>query len=84
MKIFYMLNIRNGSRGFGGPLNEQETIDFLTIGKLNIYLRTLDKKGCSDVHPAWYYCETSKQAKNTCNIRKNVYFCIDDPNPLYK
>jgi hypothetical protein len=32
-----MLKILNASPGFGAPLNEQETVDFLTIGKLNIH-----------------------------------------------
>ena len=90
-----MLKILNGSPGFGAPLNEQEMIDFLTTGKLNIHLGTVDEKGHANIHPAWYYydtvnyriyVETSKQAKKTYNLRKNenVYFCIDDPNPPYK
>ncbi len=90
-----MLKILNGSPGFGAPLNEQETVDFLTNGKLNIHLGTLDEKGHPNVHPTWYYydtgnnriyVETSKQAKKTYNLRKNenVYFCVDDPNPPYK
>ncbi|HYZ59648.1 MAG TPA: pyridoxamine 5'-phosphate oxidase family protein [Nitrososphaeraceae archaeon] len=90
-----MLKILNASPGIGAPLNEQETVDFLTTGKLNIHLGTVDEKGDANVHPAWYYydpgnnriyVETSKQGKKTSNIRRkgNVYFCIDDPNPPYK
>jgi general stress protein 26 len=90
-----MLKILNGSPGFGAPFNEQETIQFLTTGKLNIHLGTIDEKGHPNVHPAWFYydpknnmiyIETSKQGKKTSNLRKNeiVYFCIDDPNPPYK
>ena len=90
-----MLKILNASPGFGAPLNEQQTLHFLTTGKLNIHLGTIDEKGHPNVHPAWYYydtvnnriyVETSKQAKKTYNLRKNenVYFCIDDPNPPYK
>ncbi|MGA7369375.1 MAG: pyridoxamine 5'-phosphate oxidase family protein [Nitrososphaeraceae archaeon] len=90
-----MLKILNGSPGFGAPLNEQETVHFLTTGKLNVHLGTVDEKGHPNVHPTWYYydtgnnriyVETSKEAKKTHNIRKNenVYFCIDDPNPPYK
>jgi general stress protein 26 len=86
-----MLKIVNGNPGYGAPLNEQETINFLTTGKLNIHLGSIDEKGHPNVHPAWYYydtenyriyVETSKQAKKTYNLRKNenVYFCIDDPN----
>ncbi|MPZ07502.1 MAG: pyridoxamine 5'-phosphate oxidase family protein [Nitrososphaeraceae archaeon] len=85
----------NASPGFGAPLSEQETVDFLKAGKLNIHLGTVDEKGHANIHPAWYYydsennriyIETSKQAKKTYNLRKNenVYFCIDDPNPPYK
>src|SRR5918995_3274098 len=40
-----MLKILNGSPGIGAPLNEQETVDFLTTGKLNIHLGTVDEKG---------------------------------------
>ncbi len=90
-----MLKILNASPGFGAPLNEQEIKDFLTTGKLNIHLGTIDEKGHANIHPAWYYydpmntriyVETSKQAKKVHNLRKNenVYFCIDDPNPPYK
>lgn len=90
-----MLKILNASPGFGVPLSEQETIDFMKTGKLNIHLGTVDEKGHPNVHPTWYiydpskeliYVETSKQGKKTYNLRKNenVYFCIDDPNPPYK
>jgi hypothetical protein len=37
-----MLKTLNGSPGIGAPLNEQETVDFLTTGKLNIHLGTVD------------------------------------------
>jgi general stress protein 26 len=90
-----MLKILNASPGFGAPLSEQETTDFLKSSKLNIHLGTIDEKGHPNVHPTWYiydpskesiYVETSKQGKKTYNLRKNenVYFCIDDPNPPYK
>lgn len=90
-----MLKILNASPGFGGPLSEQETKDFLTTGKLNIHLGTVDEKGHANIHPAWYYydqeknniyVETGKQSKKTTNLKENeiIYFCIDDPNPPYK
>ena len=90
-----MLKILNGSPGFGAPLNEQETVDFLTKGKLNIHLGTIDEKGHANIHPTWFYydnensriyIETSKQGKKISNPRKNeiIYFCIDDPTPPYK
>jgi general stress protein 26 len=89
------LKILEASPGFGRPLNEQETKDFLTAGKLNVHLGTVDESGDANIHPAWYYYDlptnkiyikTSKQARKTYNLRKkeNVYFCIDDPNPPYK
>lgn len=90
-----MLKILNASPGFGIPLTEQQTIDFMTTSKLNIHLGTMDENGHANIHPAWYiydnaskriYVETSKQAKKTQNIKKNenIYFCIDSPNPPYK
>jgi general stress protein 26 len=90
-----MLKILNASPGFGAPLNEQEMMDFLTTGKLNIHLGTVDEKGHANIHPAWYYydqeknriyVETGKQSKKTTNLKENeiIYFCIDDPNPPYK
>ena len=90
-----MLKVLNASPGFGAPLTEHETVDFLMTSKLNIHLGTVDEKGHPNVHPAWYYydsgnnriyVETSKQAKKTYNLRKNenVYYCIDHPNPPYK
>ena len=90
-----MLRILNASPGFGAPLSEQEIKAFLTSKVLNVHLGTVDKIGDSNIHPAWYYydssknkmyVETSKQAKKTYNLRRNenIYFCIDDPNPPYK
>jgi general stress protein 26 len=89
------LKIRNANPGFGAPLDEQETKDFLTTSKINVHLGTVDEKGHPNVHPAWYfydpskemiYVETSKKAKKTYNLRENenIYFCIDDPNLPYK
>ncbi|MGD9535529.1 MAG: pyridoxamine 5'-phosphate oxidase family protein [Candidatus Nitrosocosmicus sp.] len=53
-----MLKILNGNPGLGVPLNEQETVKFLTTGKLNLHLGTLDKSGYPNVHPVWYYYDT--------------------------
>jgi hypothetical protein len=47
-----LLKILNASPGFGAPLNEQETKDFLTSGKLNIHLGTVVEKGDANIHPA--------------------------------
>jgi hypothetical protein len=90
-----LLKILYANPGIGAPLNEQELKNFLSAGKLNVHLGTVDEKGDANIHPAWYfydpsnnkiYVETSKQSKKTYNLRKkeNVYFCIDDPNLPYK
>lgn len=67
----------------------------LTYSKLNIHLGTINDKQYPNVHPTWYYfdsankkifIETSKLSKKKDNLRKNknLYFCIDAPNPPYK
>lgn len=80
-----MAKILNGSPGFGAPLNEQETLDFLTSSKLNIHLGTLDGKGHPNVHPTWFYydtenrkiyVETSKQAKATTLEKTRLFTSV--------
>jgi general stress protein 26 len=89
------MKIRNAHSKYGKPLTEQETTYFLTNGRLNIHLGTLDEKGEPNIHPAWYYFDpskdrlyvgTCKNSKIARNLRKigTVFFCIDDPNPPYK
>lgn len=88
------MRIFNASPGFCSPLTENEIINFLTKGKLNIHIGTLDNKGEPNIHPTWYYfdntnrfyIETSKQSKKIENLRTNnkIYYCVDDPNPPYK
>jgi general stress protein 26 len=90
-----MLKILDASPGYGEPLNEQDTKDFLTTKVLNIHLGTVDENGDANIHPAWFYydsskekiyVETGRQSKKMENLSKNdkIYFCIDDPNPPYK
>lgn len=50
-----LLKILNANPGFGAPLDEQETNDFLSNGKLNVHLGTVDEKGHPNVHPAWVF-----------------------------
>jgi general stress protein 26 len=89
------MRIFNASPGFGVPLTENEINNFLRDSKLNIHISTVYKKGEPNIHPTWYYfdttnnkfyIETSKQSKKTENLNaKNIiYYCVDDPNPPYK
>ena len=90
-----MLKILDASPGYGEPLSEQDTKDFLTTKVLNIHLGTVDENGHANINPAWYYydsskekiyVETGKHSKKIENLSRNnmIYFCIDDPNPPYK
>ncbi len=90
-----MLKVLDGSAGYGKPLTEQEIKDFLTTQILNIYLGTIDEKGHANIHPAWYYYDTSKEriyvetgkhSKKIENISRNntIYFCIDSLSPPHK
>jgi len=90
-----MLKVLDGSAGYGKPLTEQEIKDFLTTQILNIYLGTIDEKGQANIHPAWYYYDTSKEriyietgkhSKKIENASRNdtIYFCVDSPSPPHK
>jgi uncharacterized pyridoxamine 5'-phosphate oxidase family protein len=89
------VKILNANPGVGAPLTEQQTKDFLTTSKLNIHIGTVDEKGHANIHPVWYYYDTSnnkfyiltgKDSKKVNNLKGNdiIYFCVDDPNPPYK
>jgi general stress protein 26 len=90
-----MLKVLDGSAGYGKPLTEQEIKDFLTTQILNMYLGTIDEKGQANIHPAWYYYDTSKEkiyietgkhSKKIENVSRNdmIYFCVDSPSPPHK
>jgi hypothetical protein len=90
-----VLKILDASPGVGTPLTEQGIKDFLTNKVLNIHLGTVDESGHANIHPAWYYYDTSKEkiyvetgkhSKKMANLSRNdvIYFCIDDPSPPYK
>jgi general stress protein 26 len=89
------MRILNAIPVFGVLLTDNEINNFLRDSKLNIHISTVDKKGEPNIHPTWYYfdttdnkiyIETSKQSKKTENLNaKNIiYYCVDDPNPPYK
>ena len=89
------MKILNAGPGFSQPMTEDETISFLTSGKRNIYIASLDEKNEPNIHPVWYvfdpskekfYIETSKHSKKKKNLENNktVYFCVDEPNMPYK
>ncbi len=89
------MKILNAGPGFSQPLTKDEIISFLTSGKRNIYIATLDEKKEPNIHPVWYvfdssnqkfYIETSKYSKKKKNLETNniIYFCVDEPNIPYK
>ena len=89
------MKILNAGPGFSQPMTEDETISFLTSGKRNIYIASLDEKKEPNIHPVWYYfdpskekfyIETSKHSKKKKNLENNkiVYFCVDEPTMPYK
>ena len=89
------MRILNASPGFGTQLTEDEIRNFLSNSKLNIHIATIDNKGDPNIHPTWYYfdttnnkfyIETSKNSQKTENLNRNkmIYYCVDDPNPPYK
>ena len=76
-------------------MTEDETISFLTTGRRNIYIASLDEKNEPNIHPVWFYfdpsnqkfyIETSKYSKKKKNLENNkiIYFCVDEPNIPYK
>ncbi|HSL13711.1 MAG TPA: pyridoxamine 5'-phosphate oxidase family protein [Nitrososphaeraceae archaeon] len=89
------MKILNAGPGFSQPMTEDEIILFLTSGRRNIYIASLDEKNEPNIHPVWYYfdpskekfyIETSKYSKKKKNLEKNeiIYFCVDEPNIPYK
>jgi uncharacterized pyridoxamine 5'-phosphate oxidase family protein len=89
MKIF------NADPAFGRPLKEDEIKTFLNNSKLNVHIATIDEKGEPNIHPTWYYfdstenklyIETAKNSKKVQNLRRNkvIYYCVDVPNLPYK
>ena len=81
------MKILNAGPGFSQPMTEDETISFLTSGRRNIYIASLDEKNEPYIHPVWYvfdpskekfYIETSKDSKKKKNLENNkiVYFFV--------
>src|SRR5574339_909981 len=89
------VKILNAGPDLSQPMTKYEVIKFLTTGKRNIYLGTIDKKNEPNIHPTSYYfdpdqlkfyVESYKFSKKIENIRNNnkVYFCVDKPTIPYK
>ena len=55
------MKILNAGPGFSQPMTEDETILFLTSGRRNIYIASLDEKNEPNIHPVWYYFDSSNQ-----------------------
>jgi hypothetical protein len=53
--------ILNAGPGFSQPMTEYEAISFLTSGRRNIYIASLDEKNEPNIHPVWYYFDSSNQ-----------------------
>jgi hypothetical protein len=53
------MKIINGGPGFSAPMTVQEVKDFLFTSKLNIHFGTLDENGLPNIHPVWYYVDSS-------------------------
>ena len=89
------MKILNAGPDLSQPMTEDEVIKFLTTGKRNIYLGTIDKKNEPNIHPTSYYFDPdqlkfyvesykfSKKLENITNSNK-IYFCVDKPTILYK
>ena len=86
------MKILNAGPVFSQPMTEDEAISFLTSGRRNIYIASLDEKNEPNIHPVWYYfdssnqkfyIETSKYSKKKKNLENNemIYFLVDEPNP---
>ncbi len=91
LETMKIINVSEPS--LGSSMNEDETRNFLSNGKLFARLGTVDKKDEPNVHPVWYhfendkiYFETGKNSKKALNIeyKSTVYFCIDDTTEPYK
>ena len=46
------MKILNSGPSFSQPMTEDETISFLTSGKRNIYIASLDEKNEPNIHPS--------------------------------
>ena len=66
-----MLKILDASPGYGAPLSEEETKDFLTTRILNIHLGTVDEKGHANIYPTHGIIMIFK-GKDQCHDRKTV------------
>lgn len=87
------MKIINADPKFGPQLSESQVRSFLSNGKLNLQLGTVDEKGEPNIHPVWFlfendkiYLATAKESKKAKNAIKNktVYYSIDDENLPYK
>ena len=64
------MKILNAGPGFNQPMTEDETRIFLTSGKRNIYIASLDEKNEPNIHPLWYVL--NHQKKNFISRHQNI------------
>ena len=91
------MKILHASPGFGKPMTENEVDDFLSKSVLQLHLGTLDRKGEPNIHPVWFYYDstsgkiyfnTFRVSQKLSNIKnnsdKNIYFCVDEASFPYR
>lgn len=79
------MKIINGAPGLSPKMSEKQVNVFLSLGKMNLQLGTIDKKNDPNIHPVWYiyengrfYFATETKSKKIQNIKRNkiVYFSV--------
>ena len=79
------VKILNGDSDEGTALTESQVLEFLTSGKMNLYLGTIDEFQHPNIHPLWYvyksqklYFATDASSLKLNNAKNNskIYFCI--------
>ncbi len=79
----------------GSVMTKEEVKEFLSTGKTNLQLATVDNRGDPMIQPVWYYFDesaermyvcTSKESVKAQNIRRKntTYFSVDDDSFPYR
>lgn len=79
----------------GTVMSENQIVEFLTEGRTNLQLGTVDRKGDAIIQPVWFYYDvptekiyvtTDRGSLKTRNIRRknSVYFSVDEDGAPYR